>query len=375
MARSSDPRPGRPRAEPVRRELRATSRARERGARRVATSAAALLATSLSGAALASRAELPEPAPIVAAAALAAAALIATWGLASGLRAERAAAGARVELERVQTLFAATVERGAPPAHPFRGALESSDDLPPAPVAAEQRGSRWIAAGIGAAALCALLLGLLLSLDGPEQAVAQRWTFTEDVGDLAALGLSAPVAEAGAWELSEHEHATGGRALLNRSGSGATPAIVIAAGVNAQDVRVGTRCQVTSGDAARACGLVFRYRDPSSYAVARIDYDRGEVALARIEGGEERALGATRVSFGPGWNELVVEARDGDLRVAWNGSEVLSAADAGPSAAGAVGLWVPAEGSAHFDELSVRTLAPAEDDAGLWPLFLGPRAS
>ncbi|MBK6513766.1 MAG: hypothetical protein IPG04_06490 [Polyangiaceae bacterium] len=375
-ADASPRRPGQPGAQPVQRELCASDAARARARTHIVASTAVLASAALAGAVLTTTSALPSPAPAAAAAALGVLVVSSVWSLHAGLKAERAAGAARVELERLQSLLqAATLRRQVPQRHPFRGSSESIEE----PVDARTRpplgGSRALVAIAAAAAVAVLLVGVITLLPGGGSTIERRWTFTEEIGDLSALGLTAPIEEAGAWELSSHEHATGGRALSNRAGSGAVPAILVAPSLRAEDVRVTTRCRA-SADVARACGVVFRYRDPSSYYVARVDNDEQAIVLARVSRGEEQVLGLVRFDHAAaGWHELVVEAEDRALRVDWNGTRVINHQDDAPKTAGAVGLWVPAAGAAHFDELSVRTLGVASEDDALIPLVVRPRAS
>lgn len=224
-------------------------------------------------------------------------------------------------------------------------------------------GGLWIAA----AAMIAVLLGA--ALRGPAAPARQSWTFTEQAASPADLGLATPVDRAGPWSLEDHEHATGGRALVNRAGApDERPALAVATSLRARDLRAATRCKVAS--AASACGLVFRYRDERNHYIARIDGASATVSLAAVVDGAERLVSARAIDASPGaWHQLGVEARGDHLVVTWNGRDAIDARDGALPGEGAIGLWVPAAGVALFDELTVEPLPVRSDLLDLAPLL------
>ncbi|MBK8941688.1 MAG: hypothetical protein IPM79_29815 [Polyangiaceae bacterium] len=346
-ADASPRRPGQPGAQPVQRELCASDAARARARTHIVASTAVLASAALAGAVLTTTSALPSPAPAAAAAALGVLVVSSVWSLHAGLKAERAAGAARVELERLQSLLqAATLRRQVPQRHPFRGSSESIEE----PVDARTRpplgGSRALVAIAAAAAVAVLLVGVITLLPGGGSTIDRRSTFTEEIADLSALGLGAPIGSSrrvGCSRTSTRLVAARSRTAL---ASGEVPAILVAPSLRAEDVRVTTRCRA-SADVARACGVVFRYRDPSSYYVARVDNDEQAIVLARVSRGEEQVLGLVRFDHAAaGWHELVVEAEDRALRVDWNGTRVINHQDDAPKTAGAGTLGARRRGRA-----------------------------
>ncbi len=227
-----------------------------------------------------------------------------------------------------------------------------------------------------AAALCATALVAALAFvfaDGPS--ARRHWTFVETAASAEALGLETPSLLGGEWALEDDASATGARALVNRAAGEGPPAMLVARGVRARDVRAVTRCRPSTTDDTAACGLVFRWVDPANHHVVRFEASTGRVVLAAVSHGAERVLG-TSVATGTttGWQQLAVEARGGTTRVTWNGHVVVETHDARPIRAGSVGLWVPARSEAAFDEMSVETFAAMPDLAELLPI-LRDRAS
>lgn len=187
-------------------------------------------------------------------------------------------------------------------------------------------------------------------LDGAQH----RWTFLEQVTDPGALGFRSVASGAGEWMVADHAEATGARALFNAAGSpGEPPAITVVDRLAARDLRAMTRCKVSPGREEQACGLVFRYRD-RGYYVAHVDAVQGAVRLSAVVDGIERPLEIAPAKLGPSvWQELAVQARGAHITVEWNGRKVIDVRDTAHPSPGAVGLWVPAEGEAFFDELAV----------------------
>jgi hypothetical protein len=149
--------------------------------------------------------------------------------------------------------------------------------------------------------------------------------------------------------------------LVNRVGDeGAHPAVAVVDSFSARDVRAHTRCKFMPEHPEKACGLVFGYRDPAHYHVARLDDDG--VTLAAVAGDSEKKLGHAGAVVSAGvWHELGVVAKDSSIVVSWNGRELLRIKDASLPDQGTVGLWAPPRGHVWFDVLAIE--APASQTA------------
>lgn len=225
-----------------------------------------------------------------------------------------------------------------------------------------------------AALACIAAIGALAYVAAPPSLEKLRWTFTEPAVAPTELGLRSALANgsgSGEWSVEDDAHATGARALVNREGSAAgTPALIVATSAFTRDLRAVTRCKVAPDMPARACGVVFRFRDESNYHVARLDSADGTLVVSALLGGRERVLGTRAAKVAPGvWQELAVEARGARIRLSLNGSSTLDVVDSAPASAGNVGLWSPAAGVAYFDELSVDALPASAQAFELLPLL------
>jgi len=123
------------------------------------------------------------------------------------------------------------------------------------------------------------------------------------------------------------------------------------------DLRLEVRCRTVSGKVDQACGLVFRYRGPDDYYVARANALEDDVNLYRVVRGRRQEIQGWSGEVEPGtWHALAVEARGDQLRVSWEGRVVIEARDATIREAGRVGVWTKADSVTHFKDL------------GVWPL-------
>jgi hypothetical protein len=326
----------------------------QRRQRLVAASSLALLAVVALRGATALILETPAQRPL--AYVLYACTAIALGGVALGFHWGRRAGELRAEIASLE-LAREVVDHAAAPyvvVGPYRA---------PGSRAAEDRGRRAIAspwhitedrAGLGLGTLAAVAAACILYGVVEESATATNlhFNFLENATP-HAIGFSTPVAAGGEWALEEHEQATGGRALVNRVGDeGAHPAVAVIDSFSARDVRAHTRCKFMPEHPERACGLVFGYRDPAHYHVARLAGDG--LTLAVVSGGSEKQLAHAGAEVSAGvWHDLGILAKDRSVVVSWNGRELLRVKNAMIPKDGTVGLWAPPRGHVWFDVLAI----------------------
>ena len=124
-----------------------------------------------------------------------------------------------------------------------------------------------------------------------------------------------------------------------------------------KDLRLEVRCRPVSGKTDEACGLVFRYRDPGNYYVARANALEDNVNLYRVVDGRRRQIeGWSGKVTRNEWHGLAIEATGDRLRVFWEGKPVIDVRDATFGDAGKVGVWTKADSVTHFDALTARPL-------------------
>jgi hypothetical protein len=204
-----------------------------------------------------------------------------------------------------------------------------------------------VVAGLGLA--CAVLFGAF------PDTKRHRWTFTEAVPDISALGFATPVAQGGEWSLKQHREATGGRALVNHRGpSGHMAAVALAPVRSGHNMRIVTRCKVESGHPEQACGMVFGFQDAANHYVARLDARARQILLVAVVRDSERVLARANATIvADVWQEIAVEVRADHLLVGLNGSELIDVRDKTLPPSGTIGLWAPSTCVAYFDELMI----------------------
>jgi hypothetical protein len=133
--------------------------------------------------------------------------------------------------------------------------------------------------------------------------------------------------------------------------------VAVAAEPQLKDLRLEVRCKPVSGKTDEACGLVFRYRGPDDYYVARANALEDNVNLYRVVGGRRRQIEGWSGKVARGaWHALAVEARGDHLQVFWEGKPVIDVRDATFPDAGQVGVWTKADSVTYFAALSVTPL-------------------
>jgi hypothetical protein len=133
--------------------------------------------------------------------------------------------------------------------------------------------------------------------------------------------------------------------------------LAVANAPDVKDLRLEVRCKPVSGKVDQACGVVFRFKDPDNYYVARANALEDNVNLYRVVMGRRREIrGWNGKVTTNAWHSLAVEARGDHLQVFWDGKPVVDAKDDTFRDAGKVGLWTKADSVTYFDALTVKPL-------------------
>jgi hypothetical protein len=131
------------------------------------------------------------------------------------------------------------------------------------------------------------------------------------------------------------------------------------------DGRVAVRFKPVLGGAAKAAGLVWRYRDENNYYVVAADALRENVVLLKIESGRRRELASAgrRTPFDEfsvpldlpvgQWSTLAVSFSGPRFQVLLNGTELFEVEDSTFLGPGRVGLWTMADSISYFDDFEV----------------------
>jgi hypothetical protein len=116
------------------------------------------------------------------------------------------------------------------------------------------------------------------------------------------------------------------------------------------------------GSTDRAAGIVWRYRDPNNYYIARANALENNVVLYKVQNGirlsiapkglPSRAYGVKHEVPSGRWSTLRVVFKDNLFTVFLNGERLFEAEDQTFNEAGKVGLWTKADSLTYFADFS-----------------------
>ena len=104
-------------------------------------------------------------------------------------------------------------------------------------------------------------------------------------------------------------------------------------------------------------GLVWRYKDPDNYYVARWNTD--SIRVDRVVKGERELMPPREIKIqlaANTWHTLTVEHRGEDIKVFVAKEKVFEGKDKTYSDAGRIGLWIKADSLTYFDDLTAEEL-------------------
>lgn len=134
--------------------------------------------------------------------------------------------------------------------------------------------------------------------------------------------------------------------------------VAVADAPEVKDLRLEVRCKPVTGKVDEACGVVFRFKDPDNYYVARANALEDNVNLYHVVSGRRRQIKGWSGKVTPNaWHSLAVEARGDHLQVFWEGKPIIDAKDDTFREAGKVGLWTKADSVTYFDALTVKPMS------------------
>jgi hypothetical protein len=117
------------------------------------------------------------------------------------------------------------------------------------------------------------------------------------------------------------------------------------------------------GQVDQAAGVVWRFRDPNNYYIARANALEKNVVLYKVENGvrlsiapkglPSRSYGVKREIPRDRWNTLKVTFQGNAFTVSLNGERLFEAEDVTFSGPGKTGLWTKADSVTYFDDFTV----------------------
>lgn len=133
---------------------------------------------------------------------------------------------------------------------------------------------------------------------------------------------------------------------------------------NLRDGEVSVAFKPVSGRVDQGAGLVWRYKDPNTYYIARANALEDNVVLYKVEKGARIPLapkGTASSTYGAkhrvpsnAWSTLRVAFKGPLFTVYVNGQKVFDVEDATFTDAGKVGLWTKADSVIYFDNFEFK---------------------
>jgi hypothetical protein len=127
-----------------------------------------------------------------------------------------------------------------------------------------------------------------------------------------------------------------------------------------RDGDVSVRLRPVSGRSGQAAGLVWRYRDPRNFYLARLNVLENNIGVYRVVDGQYYALtprgsppgtrGVHRIIQRSSWSIFKVAVRGRRISVYINHRRIMETDDSSIDAPGKVGLWTRGDTVVYFDD-------------------------
>jgi hypothetical protein len=168
------------------------------------------------------------------------------------------------------------------------------------------------------------------------------------------------------WEVVRDETAPTrpfGFAQLSRDATAGRFPLAVWDGTSVRDGEVRVAFKMISGTVDQAAGVVWRYRDPNNYYIARANALEKNVVLYKVEKGirqsiapkglPSRAYGVKHAIPSGVWTRLRVTFSGSLFQVFLNDERMFDAEDHTFSNPGKTGLWTKADSVTYFDDFEV----------------------
>jgi hypothetical protein len=178
----------------------------------------------------------------------------------------------------------------------------------------------------------------------------RAWSFDDDGSGVLPSDFEVVLGE---WAVASDGGSPSAPNVMRQSGTYDDPDFprVVVRNLAFADFNMSTRCIAESGDVDQACGLMFRFQDSDNYLLTRANALENNVRIYHVVDGvrEQTASASLEVTAGE-WHTLGVSAHGADIRVSWDGAEVVTVSD-DLFVTGKIGLWTKADSVTAFDDL------------------------
>ena len=134
-------------------------------------------------------------------------------------------------------------------------------------------------------------------------------------------------------------------------------AIALVRNSSYKDLRISVKAKPVAGEVEMVAGLVWRYKGPDHYYVARWNAD--SVRVDRVVKGERQLMTPSEIKVtlpAKAWHTLTVEHRGENIKVFVGKEKVFEGKDNAYTDAGRAGVWIKADSLTYFDDLRVEEL-------------------
>ena len=154
------------------------------------------------------------------------------------------------------------------------------------------------------------------------------------------------------WKVEADPSAPSKPNVLHQSGS-ANFGWAVKTDTSIADGAVEVKFKPLAGRRAQAGGVIFRFKNPQQYYVARANANENNVNLYRFDesGREEVKVVETPVSLNQ-WHTLRAEFQGTHIRVSMDGKTYIDLEDGHISGPGAVGVWTRFDSDTLFDDFT-----------------------
>ena len=165
------------------------------------------------------------------------------------------------------------------------------------------------------------------------------------------------------WEVIKHESAPSKPHVLaqvSKDATGGRFPLAVYEKASLKDGILSAKFKAVSGSVDQAAGLIWRYKDPDNYYLARANALEDNVVLYKVEKGQRIALapkGTPSKTYGvkhrvpkQTWSTLSVSFQGNVLTVSFDGQKLFDVEDTTFTTAGKVGVWTKADSVTYFDD-------------------------
>jgi hypothetical protein len=163
----------------------------------------------------------------------------------------------------------------------------------------------------------------------------------------------------GKWVVTEMSDSPSGKHVVEQTDADPTDVrfpVLIADNGEYADLDVNVEAKAISGKGGQGMGLVFRFRDPTSYYIVRANALEDNFRLYRMVNRKRLQFAGSSVKVaGKQWHTIRVVAKGDHITCWFDGQQLIDAHDK-TYTTGKIGFWTKADSVTAFDDFTVTPL-------------------